>query len=164
MDDLSGLSRGLGSGGGASGGAGSRNDPAAISRLLAAEGGLSGLLDKLRGAGLGDHVDSWIRSGPNKPIDASQLRAALGEGEVRRLSGQGGLDLTSLLPLLAAFLPQIVDMLTPDGQVPDGGLDGALGGGLGDLGGLLGGLGGLGGGGTSDSGGGVPDIGDLLGG
>ena len=163
MDELSGLSRGLG-GGGMGGGAGSPADPAAISQVLAAEGGLDGLLGKLRDAGLGDQVDSWIGSGPNQPIDAAQLQAALGEGEVQRLSGPGGIDIMSLLPLLAAFLPQLVNMLTPNGQVPDGGLDGALGGGLGDLGGLLGGLGGLGGGGTSGSGGGMPDIGDLLGG
>ena len=53
----------------------------------------------------------------------------------------------TLLPLLAALLPMIIDQLTPDGQVPQGGpadnqadigdlLGGILGGGLG---GILGG-------------------------
>ena len=55
------------------------------------------------------------------------------------------------------FLPQIINMLTPDGRVPSGGLNSATGGGLGDIGGMLGGL--LGG-----SGGGSPDLGGLLGG
>ena len=44
--------------------------------------------------------------------------------------------------MLAAFLPQIVDMLTPNGQAPAGGLNGAAGS-LPDLGGLIGGLGGM---------------------
>jgi len=59
---------------------------------------------------------------------------------------------------LAMFLPQIINALTPKGQVPSGGLNGATGGGLGDLGGLLGGL--LGGG----TGSGTSDLGGILGG
>ncbi len=66
---------------------------------------------------------------------------ALGPETVQRLSNGSGLDIQALLPLLAAFLPQLINMLTPNGRTPDGGLDSALGsGGLGDLGGLLGGL------------------------
>ena len=41
--------------------------------------------------------------------------------------------------MLAAFLPQIIDSLTPDGTVPSGGLDQAAGS-LPDLGGIIGGL------------------------
>ncbi len=39
-------------------------------------------------------------------------------------SNGSGIDIAALLPMLAAFLPQIVDMLTPDGQTPAGGLTG----------------------------------------
>jgi hypothetical protein len=70
------------------------------------------------------------------------------------------LSIGMLLPLLASFLPQIVDMLTPDGKAPAGGVNEAAAKGGPDLGGLLGGL--LGGaGGTA---GGLPDLGGLLGG
>ena len=58
--------------------------------------------------------------------------------------------------MLAAFLPQIVNMLTPDGSMPSGGLNGAAGG-MPDLGGLLGGL-------TGGTGSGSPDLGNVLGG
>ena len=37
-----------------------------------------------------------------------------------KLSAGSGLDIATLLPMLAAFLPQIIDMLTPDGTVPAG--------------------------------------------
>jgi hypothetical protein len=76
------------------------------------------------------------------------------------------LDISALLPLLAAFLPQIINMLTPDGKVPAGGLNGAAQGGLGDLGGMLGGLlGGAGGTGGAGATGGIEDIlGGMLGG
>jgi uncharacterized protein YidB (DUF937 family) len=163
MDDLSGLMRGLG---GPEGGGGT--DPsAALTGLAGAigdEGGLDGLVGKLRDAGLGDAVASWVGTGPNQSIDPQQLGAALGDDEVQRLSAKSGLDIGALLPLLAAFLPQIIDMLTPDGAVPDTGLNGAAGGAVPDLGGLLGGLTG----GSGSSGAGLDDLmgglGGLLGG
>lgn len=166
MDDLSGLMRGLGGPEGAGGGTGT--DPSAaltgLAGAIGQEGGLDGLVGKLQEAGLGDTVSSWIGAGPNQPIDPQQLGAALGDDEVQRLSASSGLDIGALLPLLAAFLPQIVNMLTPDGSVPDGGLNGAAGGAVPDLGGLLGGLTG----GAAGEAGGLDDLmgglGGLLGG
>ena len=35
-------------------------------------GGLGGLIDKLRKGGLGEVVDSWVKTGPNKPVQPSQ--------------------------------------------------------------------------------------------
>ena len=158
MDDLSNLMSQLG---GAAEGAGAADPAAALSGLQHAvqqEGGLDGLMGKLRDAGLGDQVDSWVATGQNQSIDADQLGRALGPDMTQRLSAGSGIDIASLLPLLAAFLPQIIDMLTPDGKEPAGGLTGQ---GMPDLGGLLGGLtGGTAGG----AGGGQPDLDDLLGG
>lgn len=152
MDDLSGLMGNLGSGG--SPDAAKLGD---LARAVQDEGGLDGLMGQLRGAGLGDAVDSWVGGGPNAAVDPQQLGAALGDDEVQRLSAKSGLDIGALLPLLAAFLPQIINMLTPDGKVPDGGLDQAAQGQAGDFGGLLGGL--LGGGA-----GGGDDLAGMLGG
>ena len=78
MDDLSGLTRGLGTD--STGGTAAPADPvSALSGLVSAEGGLDGLLGKLRAAGLGDQVDSWIGPGPSQPIEPQQLSAALGK-------------------------------------------------------------------------------------
>lgn len=166
MDDLDELTQGLRGGVGARGAVDATETPGglALAGALEAQGGLDGLLAKLRAAGLGDQVDSWIGTGPNQPMDPAQLKAAIGDDGAQRLAGATGLDLSALLPMLAAFLPQIIDMLTPDGTVPTGGLDGATaGGGLPDLGGLLGGvLGGAAAGGTGAAGAGGLD--DLLGG
>lgn len=159
MDDLSGLMQGLGD---PAGGADPASAVSGLANAIGAEGGIDGLVGKLREAGLGDAVDSWVGGGPNQSIDPQQLGAALGDDEVQRLSGSSGLDIGALLPLLAAFLPQIINMLTPDGSVPDGGLDGAIGGGgMPDLGGLLGGLTGAGG---ASGAGGTGGLDDLLGG
>ena len=147
MDDLSKLAASAGAGGGA--------DPAAavggLSQAIDGAGGLDGLLAKLRAGGLGDAVDSWESTGPNQAVDPDQLGAALGPDTVSRLSSGSGIDIGQLLPILAAFLPQIIDMLTKDGSTPAGGLDEAARSAMPDLGGLLGGIlgGALGGGGTA---------------
>lgn len=160
MDDIGNLLGGLGGNRGV--------DPAALSGLAQAvqgEGGLDGLVGKLRAGGLGDQVDSWISTSDNLPVDPQRLSSALGPDTLQRLSTGSGIDLGSLLPMLAAFLPQIINMLTPGGKAPAGGMP--------DLGGLLGGvLGGAGAtGGTSGAGtesGGLDDVlgglGGLLGG
>jgi uncharacterized protein YidB (DUF937 family) len=140
-------------------------DPiAAIGSLVAslqAEGGLDALVGKLRAAGLGNAVDSWVSTGDNQPVEPARIGEALGPDTVNRLSGSSGISIQSLLPMLAAFLPQIINMLTPDGTEPSGGLNGAAGS-MPYLGGLLGGL--LGGAGGTAGQSGMPDLGSILGG
>ena len=104
-------------------------------------------ISTLRAGGLGGVVDSWVSTGSNEPVEPQQLGAALGPDTVNQLSAKTGLSVEALLPLLAGFLPMIIDHLTPGGKVPQGGaaarqpdigdlLGGILGGGLG---GILGG-------------------------
>ncbi len=133
---------------------------AALGPALQNAGGIDGLMEKLRGAGLGDKVDSWVSAGPNEPVEPAALGEALGPETVDRISSQTGLNAGQLLPLLAAVLPQLINMLTPNGQVPPGGLDQAAGS-MPNLGGLLGGLlGGSVGSGATGTGG----LEDVLGG
>lgn len=108
------------------------------------EGGVSvdalgGLVAQLQASGLGDQVQSWIGTGANKDVDPQQLRSAIGEDKLAGLAKGTGMPIDQLLPMLAAFLPQIVNMLTPKGRLPtaEDGIDpGDL---LGSLGGLFGG-------------------------
>jgi uncharacterized protein YidB (DUF937 family) len=113
----------------------------AVTELVNSKGGVDGLLNSLREGGLGGIVDSWISTGSNQPADPQQLGAALGPETTQHLAATTGLSIDALLPMLASFLPMIIDHLTPGGQLPQGGGVGSLN----DLGGLLGGI--LGGGG-----------------
>jgi uncharacterized protein YidB (DUF937 family) len=168
MDDLAGMLNQLGDG--PDGTAGAPAPAAALTGLasaIGAQGGIDGILDKLRGAGFGKQVDSWISRDGNETIPPQQLGSALGDDTVQKLSSSSGLSIAMLLPLLASFLPQIVDMLTPDGAAPAGGVNGAAAKSGPDLGGLLGGLlggGAAGTGGPGGAGGGLADLGGLLGG
>ena len=100
-------------------------------------GGLGALLQQLQQGGLGEAAQSWVSTGQNLPVSADQLQAALGGDKIGALAQQVGLDPGDLAGQLAQYLPQVVDRLTPDGQLPAGGggadLDGLLGNVLGGL-------------------------------
>ncbi|WP_457428047.1 YidB family protein [Roseateles sp. P5_E7] len=102
------------------------------------QGGLPALLQQLQAGGLGDQVQSWISTGANQTISGDQLTGALGGagGLLGQLAQQAGVSPVEAGHQLSQWLPQIVDKLTPNGQLPGnlgaGGLDG--------LAGMLGGL------------------------
>lgn len=108
-----------------------------VQDVFASKGGVDGLISALRAGGLGGVVDSWVSTGTNQPVPPQQLGTALGPDTVNQLSAKTGLSIESLLPLLAAFLPMIIDQLTPDGNVPK---PGAAGAGQADIGNVLGGI------------------------
>ena len=107
---------------------------AAISMIQNQPGGLQGLLGKFQESGLGDHVASWVGNGENLPINADQIKQALGSEQVEALAQQAGVPAEHATGGLAALLPDIINHLTPNGQVPqEGGLQQGLGGLLGKL-------------------------------
>ena len=102
-------------------------------------GGLGGLLSRFQGAGLGDAVASWVGTGANQPVSADQIKSALGDGPLRTLADNAGLDEETAASHLSSLLPQLVDKLTPNGQVPASGVhEGGIAGALESLSGLFG--------------------------
>jgi uncharacterized protein YidB (DUF937 family) len=123
-----------GGGGAAAGQAGG-----GLGGLGASLGGLGGLMGKLDQAGLGDVAKSWVGTGANQPISPDQLGGVLGNDTVAGLAKQLGLGEGDVLGQLSQMLPQVVDKLTPNGQMPQLDANGGLGN-LGDIAGMLGGL------------------------
>ena len=80
-------------------------------------GGLMGLVEQFRGAGLGHVADSWVGSGPNQPVSPQQLLQVFGQDRVHQWSQQTGMPQSGLLGALAQFLPQAVDRATPNGRL-----------------------------------------------
>lgn len=84
-------------------------------------GGLSGLVQSFQQGGLGNIVNSWVSTGQNLPISAEQIQAVLGGGQLQNVAAQLGMSTEQASGGLADLLPQLVDKLTPNGQVPEGG-------------------------------------------
>ena len=120
-----------GGAGGAGGGAGGALLNIALQMLAnqgqgqgqgGAMGGLGGLLQSLQRAGLGQVAQSWIGTGTNLPISADQLSQVLGNERIGQIAQQLGLAPEHVSEQLAGMLPEVVDRLTPAGQLPEGGL------------------------------------------
>jgi uncharacterized protein YidB (DUF937 family) len=82
-------------------------------------GGIAGLQQMFQQGGLGHVVSSWIGSGQNLPVSASQLQNVLHGGALQQAAQQSGMDPSQLTGLMATLLPHLVNHLTPNGQVPD---------------------------------------------
>ena len=54
-------------------------------------GGLGELVDRFKQSGHGETADSWVGTGPNKPISPPQLEEAIGPETLESLSQQTGL-------------------------------------------------------------------------
>lgn len=82
-------------------------------------GGVAGLQRMFEQGGLGSIASSWIGSGQNLPISASQLQNVLDNGALQEAAQKAGMDPSELTNLMSTLLPHLVDKLTPNGQVPD---------------------------------------------
>jgi uncharacterized protein YidB (DUF937 family) len=85
-------------------------------------GGLGGLVQLFNSKGLGDIMSSWIGTGENLPVSGDQIAHALGSEKIREIAEKLGMSGADTSNNLAALLPKIIDGLTPDGTVPQGGL------------------------------------------
>ncbi len=84
-------------------------------------GGLSGLLSAFEGAGLGHIAQSWVGNGPNQPVSPQQLQGVLGDNQVQSMASQSGMAPTDFLSQLSQHLPNVVNGMTPNGQMPNEG-------------------------------------------
>lgn len=113
-----------------------------IGGLIRKSGGLGGLVSTLQQGGLGGVVNSWVGNGANQPVNGQELGQALAgtaAGQhVEEMAQKLGVDPSQVLGQLAQHLPDVINHLTPNGQVPEGSGNGFN---LSELSGLAGKLG-----------------------
>ena len=91
-----------------------------VTSLLGQDGAqLPALIKKLTTGGLGDLVQSWISKGKTLPLSADQVKSSMGSKALSELASQLGLSEDKAASKVAGALPQLINKLTPDGQVPD---------------------------------------------
>jgi uncharacterized protein YidB (DUF937 family) len=81
-------------------------------------GGLTELITHLTQNGQGTAATSWVGTGSNLPITATQLQQALGPDIMNAIAAKTGIPADQLLNQLSAILPQVVDHMTPAGKLP----------------------------------------------
>ncbi len=80
-------------------------------------GGLTGVLEKLKENGLADEAASWVSTGANLPVNADQIANALGNSEIASMAAKFGIDPADLSAKIAEHLPTVIDKMTPNGEV-----------------------------------------------
>jgi uncharacterized protein YidB (DUF937 family) len=121
---LSGLLGGLlgGKKGGSGGGGANVAAMAAVAAPLVMKflqgGGLQKLLGGFKEQGMAQQADSWVSTGKNEPITAQQLEQVAGTKEIDEIAQQVGASREQTAEVLAQALPQVVDKVTPNGQLP----------------------------------------------
>jgi len=105
-----------------------------LADLLKGQGGVAGLAEKFGQQGLGQIASSWIGTGGNLSVTPAQIQAVIGQGPIADFARKLGVSPEQASTTLAGLLPEAIDRLTPNGQIPnaDALLD-QLPGGLGDM-------------------------------
>ena len=107
---------------------------AVVSEVLAvlqsdggAANGLGSLMQAFESGGIGHLFQSWVGNGQNLPVSADQIQNALGgSGILETIAQRTGMQTSDVAQHLSSLLPQIVDHLTPNGQVHPGDAGSAL--------------------------------------
>lgn len=85
--------------------------------LFNQNGGLPGVLEKFKAAGFSDEVASWFGKGSNLPISATQVVQVLGSSSIQTAANKLGINPDEISAKIAEYLPQVVDRMTPNGEV-----------------------------------------------
>lgn len=80
-------------------------------------GGLGAVLKRMQDKGYGRQANSWVSTGDNQDIDPRAMEDVVGSAELEQLSQQLGVPQDEVKQGLAELLPEMVNQLTPDGQV-----------------------------------------------
>lgn len=115
-----------GSGGGGGGNMLQAMMPAIMGML--AGGGLQKILGGLQAKGLTSEVDSWTGQGANQQVSATDIKEALDDDELTQVADQAHVSKDQAADAISQLLPNLVDKISPNGQMPGGdALSGLLG-------------------------------------
>jgi uncharacterized protein YidB (DUF937 family) len=87
-------------------------------KKLIEERDLSSFTQKFRETGLDEQVSSWISKGQNLPVVGDQIEKALGNDTVAGIAAKLGISQDQAADELAQAVPEVVDDMTPAGQLP----------------------------------------------
>ena len=124
QDILGGILGGGSSGGGSGTATGGMNMGALAAALaplvlkLLKGGGLQKLVQNAHANGLSSEADSWVGTGANAQVSPDQMKSVVGEDVVQQVAQQAGISEDEAAGVLAHVVPQVVNGLSPNGQLP----------------------------------------------
>ena len=89
-------------------------------QMLQRNGGLGGVVGRMKEQGYGREADSWVGTGENVPISADVLSQILGRDVIDQSARAMGISPDEAAGGLAQVFPEIVNEITPNGRVDSG--------------------------------------------
>jgi len=89
-----------------------------LNNVTGSPGGLGGFLDKLKAAGFGSEVESWLGHADASPIPAQLMDRLMGSTALGGIASRLGLGTSMASAAVGYALPKLIGLLTPGGTVP----------------------------------------------
>lgn len=86
--------------------------------MLPLGGGLASLMQLFQQKGMSDVFSSWVSTGQNKPVTGQQLTEVFGEEKIASMAQEMGVSPEECSTQLSEHLPELVDKMTPTGNLP----------------------------------------------
>lgn len=88
-----------------------------ILQMIQQNGGLQQIIGQLQNSPIGEQVNSWLGSGANEAVTPDQVAQAM-PNAVEDLSKKTGMTIEQVSSSISELLPNLVDKLSPTGQIP----------------------------------------------
>ena len=87
-------------------------------RWVQSNGGMGAVLDRFRQKGYGGQMQSWVSTGDNQPLDEDAVQQVVGDEDLRSMAQHLGVEEQEVRQAFAEVMPEMVNQLTPEGQLP----------------------------------------------
>ena len=88
-------------------------------RWVQRNGGMNAVLEKFRQKGMVRQTQSWVDTGENQPLDEQSVEQVVGRDELAQMAQPLGVPEEQVAQALAEIMPEMVDKMTPQGQLPE---------------------------------------------
>ncbi len=89
-----------------------------LNYVTGSPGGIGGFLDRLKAAGLGSEVESWLGHADAAPVSSQLVDRLVGSTALGGMASRLGLGTSLLSTAVGYALPKLIGLLTPGGTVP----------------------------------------------
>jgi uncharacterized protein YidB (DUF937 family) len=86
-------------------------------RWVQRNGGLGAVLKRFQQQGYGTQAKSWVSTGSNQDLDEHAIHEVVGQEELTQLSQRLGVPQHEVAAAFAEILPEMVNQLTPQGDL-----------------------------------------------
>ncbi len=85
--------------------------------MIQQNGGLQQIIGQLQNSPIGEQVNSWLGTGANEAVTPDQVAEAM-PNAVEDLAAQTGMSAEQVSTSMSELLPNLIDKLSPGGQLP----------------------------------------------